>query len=63
MHFCYPSGEYYSTQLPWLRNTNISTATTVFPGMLTKETDLLQIPRFLDGEDVSQIEFEAALCD
>ena len=61
-HFCYPSGEYYLGQLPWLRDSNVRTATTVFAGMLTPDTDNLQIPRFLDGEDVHQLEFEAALC-
>ncbi len=60
--FCYPSGEYYSHQLPWLSDVGVKTATTIFSGMLTKKTDLLQIPRFLDGEDVHQIEFEAELC-
>lgn len=61
-HFCYPSGEYYLPQLPWLNACGVITATTIYPGMLTSETDKLQIPRFLDGEDVHQIEFEAELC-
>lgn len=61
-HFCYPSGEYYLTQLPWLSDCNVRTATTVQSGMLTPQTDLLQIPRFLDGADVHQLEFEAELC-
>jgi len=61
-HFCYPSGEYYLPQLPWLTETGVVTATTVFSGMLTPETDRLQIPRLLDGEDVHQLEFEAELC-
>lgn len=61
-HFCYPSGEYYLPQLPWLKESCVVTATTVFPGMLTLDTEPLQIPRFLDGEDVHQIEFEAELC-
>jgi peptidoglycan/xylan/chitin deacetylase (PgdA/CDA1 family) len=61
-HFCYPSGEYYLSQLPWLKESGVVTATTVFSGMLTSETDRLQIPRLLDGEDVHQLEFEAELC-
>ena len=61
-HFCYPSGEYYSHQLPWLKESGVITATTVFSGMLTPDTENLQIPRFLDGADVHQIEFEAELC-
>ncbi|WP_019028737.1 polysaccharide deacetylase family protein [Colwellia piezophila] len=61
-HFCYPSGEYYLPQLPWLKECGVVTATTVSSGMLTSDTDRLQIPRFLDGADVHQIEFEAELC-
>lgn len=62
VHFCYPSGEYYLPQIPWLKDCGVMTATTVFSGMLTPDTEHLQIPRFLDGEDVHQIEFEAELC-
>lgn len=61
-HFCYPSGEYYLPQLPWLKESGVITATTVFSGMLTPTTEHLQIPRLLDGEDVHQLEFEAELC-
>jgi peptidoglycan/xylan/chitin deacetylase (PgdA/CDA1 family) len=62
VHFCYPSGEYYSKQLPWLTDSGVVSATTVFSGMLEAHTDPLQIPRILDGEDVHQLEFEAELC-
>lgn len=61
-HFCYPSGEYYTKQLAWLEKNAIKTSTTISSGMFNKDTDLLQIPRFLDGEDVHQLEFEAELC-
>ena len=61
-HFCYPSGEHYLTQLPWLKESGVVTATTVFSGMLTPDTEHLQISRILDGEDVHQLEFEAELC-
>lgn len=61
-HFCYPSGEYYPKQLPWLKDNGIKTSTTICSGMLKQNTDLLEIPRFLDGEDVHQLEFEAELC-
>ena len=61
-HFCYPSGEHYLTQLPWLKESGVVTATTVFSGMLTPDTEYLQIPRILDGADVHQLEFEAELC-
>ena len=61
-HFCYPSGEYYTKQLAWLGKNAVKTSTTISSGMFNKDTDLLQIPRFLDGEDVHQLEFEAELC-
>ncbi|TPH13294.1 polysaccharide deacetylase family protein [Litorilituus lipolyticus] len=61
-HFCFPSGENYVPQLPWLKGCGIKTATTTVAGMLTPTTNHLQIPRFLDGEDVHQLEFEAELC-
>jgi peptidoglycan/xylan/chitin deacetylase (PgdA/CDA1 family) len=61
-HFCYPSGEHYPQQSPWLKSCGVESATTVSAGMLTKTTDLLKIPRILDGEDVHQLEFEAELC-
>lgn len=61
-HFCYPNGEYYNQQLHWLKKLGVKSATTVSPGMLTEQTNLLKIPRFLDGENVHQVEFEAELC-
>ncbi len=61
-HFCYPSGECYQKQSNWLESCGVHSATTVTAGLLTAETDLLHIPRFLDGEDVHQLEFEAELC-
>ena len=62
LHFCFPSGRYHLMQLHWLTASGIKTATTVDSGMLTPITDRLQIPRFLDGNDVHQLEFEAELC-
>jgi len=61
-HFCYPSGECYQQQSIWLESCGVQSATTVSAGLFTAETDLLHIPRFLDGEDVHQLEFEAELC-
>lgn len=61
-HFCYPDGDCYQMQSSWLENIGVHSATTVSPGMLTPTTNLFQIPRILDGEDMHQIEFEAELC-
>lgn len=61
-HFCYPSGEYDAQHLPWLTQLKVKTATTTKTGLFAHGTDVLQIPRILDGEDVDILELEAELC-
>ncbi len=61
-HFCYPSGEYDAKHLPWLSQLDVNTATTTKTGLFKPGSDLLQIPRILDGEDVHILELEAELC-
>lgn len=60
-HFCYPSGVWSRQHWPWLRRLGIKTATTCDPGLNYTDTPELGLRRFLDGEDVSSIEFEAEL--
>lgn len=60
-HFCYPSGEYDAKHLPWLAQLQVKTATTTKTGLFAHGTDVLQIPRILDGEDVHILELEAEL--
>ncbi len=60
-HFCYPSGIHDLSQLPWLEALGIRTATTVAPGFCYRDTPRLLLPRILDSEAVSDIEFEAEL--
>lgn len=60
-HFCFPSGKYSPKQLEWLRSARISSATTCIPGFAGPESDLLELPRFLDGSNIDAIEFEAEL--
>jgi peptidoglycan/xylan/chitin deacetylase (PgdA/CDA1 family) len=60
-HFCYPSGVFAEAQFPWLRAAGIRSATTCEPGLNNASTDKLALRRFLDGEDILQIEFEAEL--
>jgi hypothetical protein len=60
-HFCYPSGESATTVLPTLRACGISTATTCEYGLAGPETDALMLPRLLDCESMSQLQFEAHL--
>lgn len=58
-HLCYPSGVWTKQHWPWLEELEIITATTCDPGLNSPETPRLGLRRFLDGENVSQIEFEA----
>jgi peptidoglycan/xylan/chitin deacetylase (PgdA/CDA1 family) len=60
-HLCYPSGIWSHQHWPWLETLGILTATTCEPGLNYTDTPLLGLRRFLDGENISQIEFEAEL--
>lgn len=60
-HFCYPSGVYHPEFLPWLREAHVISATTCDSGMATPQTDALLLPRIIDGEHLSRIEFEGWL--
>lgn len=61
VHFCYPSGFYAEDHLQWLRDNEVVSATTCRSGLNYATTPLLELNRFLDGENISQIEFEAEL--
>jgi peptidoglycan/xylan/chitin deacetylase (PgdA/CDA1 family) len=60
-HLCYPSGIWSQQQWPWLDRLGIVSATTCAPGLNYAETPRLGLRRFLDGENISQTEFEAEL--
>jgi hypothetical protein len=47
-HFCYPSGDYDGRFLPWLRDLGVTSATTCVPGIASRTTDPLLLPRFVD---------------
>lgn len=61
VHFCFPSGYYENMHLSWLKEQGIISATTCKPGLNYSNTPLLELNRFLDGENISAIEFEAEL--
>lgn len=61
VHFCYPSGLYQKEHLEWLSENGVVSATTCKPGLNYSTTPLLELRRFLDGENISEIEFEAEL--
>ncbi len=61
VHFCYPSGEYTSEQLPWLTRMGIKTATTTKPGFNRRGASVFELTRFLDTENITMLEFEAEM--
>jgi len=61
IHFCYPSGIYDETVWPTLKKLGMVTATTTESGLVNKKAHPYALPRILDGENVSDIEFEAEM--
>ena len=60
-HLCYPSGIYAKPHLDLLAEVGISSATTCDPGFNYANTHQLLLGRFLDGNNISWIEFEAEM--
>lgn len=60
-HFCYPSGVYDQMFLPWLKQAGVVSATTCEAGFAARSSNPLLLPRFLDTEALSEIEFESWL--
>jgi peptidoglycan/xylan/chitin deacetylase (PgdA/CDA1 family) len=60
-HFCYPSGEFDAGCPAALSPLGIVTATTTQPGRAKVDGHLLLLPRIMDGEQMTPIEFEAEL--
>jgi peptidoglycan/xylan/chitin deacetylase (PgdA/CDA1 family) len=58
-HLCYPSGLYRAAYLPGLRREGIVSATTCDPGMASRTSDPLLLPRFIDTTSITDVEFEA----
>lgn len=60
-HFCYPTGIYNSAFFPWLSELGVISATTCDPGLASRKTHHLLLPRFIDTSLQSAIEFEGWL--
>ncbi|MFI5325703.1 MAG: insulinase family protein [Candidatus Rokuibacteriota bacterium] len=60
-HFCYPSGRWSRAHWPWLERDGIRSATTCDPGLNDPATPRLALRRFLDGENIDQLDFEAEM--
>jgi peptidoglycan/xylan/chitin deacetylase (PgdA/CDA1 family) len=60
-HFCYPSGRFGGECAAILEENNVLSSTTTVLGLANQNSHLQLLPRILDGENVSSIEFEAEL--
>lgn len=60
-HFCYPSGLWHQGQWAWLDGMQVKSSTTCIPGLNSHRTPRHALKRFLDGENIHQLEFEAAV--
>jgi peptidoglycan/xylan/chitin deacetylase (PgdA/CDA1 family) len=60
-HFCYPSGVYEPEFLAWLTAEEVVSATTCDPGMASRTSNPLLLPRFVDTSYVTSLEFEGWL--
>jgi peptidoglycan/xylan/chitin deacetylase (PgdA/CDA1 family) len=61
VHFCYPNGVWAEELWRELIDNGICSATTCESGLNFSETPMLGLKRFLDGDNISQIEFEAEM--
>lgn len=61
-HFCYPSGRVPPDGGDALRRLGILSATTLKTAIAYPGADLLLLPRIIDGDQLSELEFEAELC-
>lgn len=59
VHFCYPSGVYRDAFLPWLRREEVISATTCDTGLAERESENLLLPRYIDHQKRTQVEFES----
>jgi peptidoglycan/xylan/chitin deacetylase (PgdA/CDA1 family) len=56
-HFCWPSGVYWREQLATLEAEGVETATTCDPGLATRTSPRLLLPRFVDTSFVDEMTF------
>lgn len=61
VHLAYPDGLCSEAAFEWLKTVGVQSAVTNEVGPNLPETPRLALRRFRDGEDISQLEFEAEL--
>jgi peptidoglycan/xylan/chitin deacetylase (PgdA/CDA1 family) len=58
-HFCYPGGVLLPEFLPWLEQKGIRSATTCQPGLVSRASEPLMLPRLADTSTLTPTEFSA----
>lgn len=58
-HLCYPSGEYRNDAFAKLTACGVQSASTCQAGLNSTRTHPMMLSRFLDADDISEVEFEA----
>lgn len=61
VHFCYPSGKFSTAAWPTLKDEGIASATTTQIGLVDDQSAVYALPRILDGQNISELEFEAEM--
>jgi peptidoglycan/xylan/chitin deacetylase (PgdA/CDA1 family) len=61
VHFCYPSGRFSQEIWPHLNDAGVTSATTTELGMVDGQSAIYALPRLLDGQNISELEFEAEM--
>lgn len=61
VHFCYPSGVYRAKFFEWLTEEQVVSATTCDSGLASSSSQSLLIPRYIDNQFRTPIEFESWL--
>ncbi len=60
-HFCYPSGIHSAEMYNYLQTSNVISGTLCDTGLVTTQDNLFALNRILDGQQVSQLEFEGEI--
>lgn len=61
-HFCYPSGVWNKKDFTTLQKNSIQSATTCEAGLADTTNNLLALPRIIESEAMSLLQFEAEIC-
>jgi peptidoglycan/xylan/chitin deacetylase (PgdA/CDA1 family) len=61
-HYAYPSGVFREELFPWLVEFGVRSATSCEPGLASRKSNSVCLPRFVDTSNISNLEFEAWLC-